>query len=278
MEFELENPLPSCQCCNQDDHHLHSCLFLVESEHMPSLSYSHSLKSSAFSFRQEAVSSILQASSRFDPFLSYLAVNYLDRFLSAKGFPQEKPWVIKLLAVSCISLAVKMMNRTTTDLSLNDIQENVNNGGLIFDTQTIQRMETLILGALQWRMRSVTPFSFIHFFTHYFSKLKDPPLKQALRTRAVEIIFKAQNEVKLVGFKPSVIAASGLLTSCHELFPLQFSCFKDSILSCSYVNKVMEGTVFLFGLRLNFFYSHMLCFVYNCLLYLLRAQFVSEFQ
>ncbi|CAN1232075.1 Putative cyclin-D6-1 [Linum perenne] len=218
---------------------------------MPSLSYSQSLKSSGVSFRQEAVSSILQvqcsASSRFDPFLSYLAVNYLDRFLSTQGFPviincQEKPWVVRLLSISCISLAVKMMNRRAMDFSLNDIQvqklkENLNNGGLIFDAQTIQRMETLILGALKWRMRSVTPFSFIPFFTHYFSKLKDPPLKQALRARAVEIILRAQTEVKLVGFNPSVIAASGLLSACHELFPLQFSCFRDSILSCSYVNK-----------------------------------------
>ncbi|CAN1232073.1 Putative cyclin-D6-1 [Linum perenne] len=195
MEFELENPLTN-------DHLAFSSLFLLESEHMPSLSYSQSLKSSGVSFRQEAVSSILQASSRFDPFLSYLAVNYLDRFLSTQGFP-----------------------------------ENLNNGGLIFDAQTIQRMETLILGALKWRMRSVTPFSFIPFFTHYFSKLKDPPLKQALRARAVEIILRAQTEVKLVGFNPSVIAASGLLSACHELFPLQFSCFRDSILSCSYVNK-----------------------------------------
>ncbi|CAN1843984.1 Putative cyclin-D6-1 [Linum perenne] len=218
---------------------------------MPSLSYSQSLKSSGVSFRQEAVSSILQVQCSvffsFDPFLSYLAVNYLDRFLSTQGFPviikkQEKPWVVRLLAVSCISLAVKMMNRRAMDFSLNDIQvqklkSNLNNGGLIFDAQTIQRMETLILGALKWRMRSVTPFSFIPFFTHYFSKLKDPPLKQALRARAVEIILRAQTEVKLVGFNPSVIAASGLLSACHELFPLQFSCFRDSILSCSYVNK-----------------------------------------
>ncbi|CAN1843987.1 Putative cyclin-D6-1 [Linum perenne] len=181
MEFELENPLTN-------DHLAFSSLFLLESEHMPSLSYSQSLKSSGVSFRQEAVSSILQASSRFDPFLSYLAVNYLDRFLSTQGFPQEKPWVVRLLAVSCISLAVKMMNRRAMDFSLNDIQ-------------------------------------------------KDPPLKQALRARAVEIILRAQTEVKLVGFNPSVIAASGLLSACHELFPLQFSCFRDSILSCSYVNK-----------------------------------------
>ncbi|CAN1232063.1 Putative cyclin-D6-1 [Linum perenne] len=202
MEFELENPLTN-------DHLAFSSLFLLESEHMPSLSYSQSLKSSGVSFRQEAVSSILQfqASSRFDPFLSYLAVNYLDRFLSTQGFPQEKPWVVRLLSISCISLAVKMMNRRAMDFS-----ENLNNGGLIFDAQTIQRMETLILGALKWRMRSVTPFSFIPFFTHYFSKLKDPPLKQALRARAVEIILRAQtgkNKIQKIKIKVIIFAQNG---------------------------------------------------------------------
>ncbi|CAI0550172.1 unnamed protein product [Linum tenue] len=237
MEFDLENPLTS-------HHGIHSdtfpSLFLIESDHMPSLSYSKSVKTPAgigFSFRQDAVTSILQVCCFFDPFLSYLAVNYLDRFLSTQGMPQQKPWVVRLLRVSCVSLAVKMMNRTT-EFSLNDIQGNANHGGLVFDTETIQRMEALILGALKWRMRSVTPFAFLSFFIHYF-KLKDPPLKQALRTRATQTILRAQNEGKMVGFKPSLIAASALLSACHELFPLQFSCYRDAILSCSYVNKEM---------------------------------------
>lgn len=64
-------------------------------------------------------------------------------------------------------------------------------GGFLFDAQTIERMEYLILGALKWRMRSITPFSFISFFISFF-KLKDPPLRRDLKARAVEIIFKAQ--------------------------------------------------------------------------------------
>ncbi|CAL1393936.1 unnamed protein product [Linum trigynum] len=237
MEFDLENPLTSHHGDHSDTS---TSLFLVESDHMPSLSYSKSVRTPAgfaFSFRQEAVSSILQVSCCFDPFLSYLAVNYLDRFLSHQGIPQRKPWVVRLLGVSCVSLAVKMMNRTK-EFSLNDIQGNTNRGGIMFDTETIHRMETLILGALKWRMRSVTPFSFLSFFIHYF-QLKDPPLKQALRARATETILRAQNEGKMVGFKPSLIAASALLSACHELFPLQFSCYRDAILSCSYVNKEM---------------------------------------
>ncbi|CAN1220468.1 Putative cyclin-D6-1 [Linum perenne] len=174
MEFNLENPLTNY------NGELHS-LFFIESEHTPSFSFSLN------SFRHEALSSILQVSCSFNPFLSYLAINYLDRFLSSRGIPQQKPWMVKLLAVSCVSLAAKMMNRTT-NLYLNDIQ--------VY-----------------------------------------PPLLQALRARATQIILRAQNDVKMVGLKPSVIAASALLSACHELFPLQFSCFRNGILGCSCVNK-----------------------------------------
>lgn len=64
--------------------------------------------------------------------------------------------------------------------------------GFIFDAQTINRMEFLILDTLDWRMRSITPFAFVHFFVSSF-ELKDPPLAQALKGRATEIIFKAHN-------------------------------------------------------------------------------------
>jgi cyclin D6 len=64
--------------------------------------------------------------------------------------------------------------------------------GFIFDTQTINRMELLVLDALNWRMRSITPFSFVHFFVSLF-ELKDPSSSQPLIDRATEIIFKAQN-------------------------------------------------------------------------------------
>jgi cyclin D6 len=53
-------------------------------------------------------------------------------------------------------------------------------------------MELLILDTLDWRMRSITPFSFVRFFIS-LSQLKDPALTQTLKDRATEIIFKAQN-------------------------------------------------------------------------------------
>ncbi|KAK3445999.1 hypothetical protein EUGRSUZ_A01768 [Eucalyptus grandis] len=181
MEFDLENPLPLCS-------ETLASLFLVEPDHMPGEQYVRGLRDGGFdvAVRRDIVSSISRLSSRLDPLSSYLAVNYLDRFLSCQSLPHLSPWVLRLLAVCCVSLAAKMRN---TDFSLADFQ---GDGGFVHDSRTIQRMEVLILGALKWRMRSVTPFSFVAFFTSLF-KLKDPPLRQALNARATEIIFKSQN-------------------------------------------------------------------------------------
>lgn len=141
----------------------------------------------------------------------------------------------------------------------------------MFDAQTIRRMELLILGALKWRMRSVTPFSFFNFFISLFS-FKDPALIQALRSRATEIIFKAQNgtsgdifhvcdmshfitweisssfitAINTLEFNPSILAASALLSASHELFPLQFPCFRKAVSSCTHVNKVNYKSGFCF--------------------------------
>lgn len=237
MDFSLENPFTNFhELFNDDDEDstetILESLFLVESDHMPSKSYIKTLKDRDLdnSLRSRAVSSILQFSCKFDPFLSYLAVNYMDRYLSSQEMPQTKPWKLRLLAVSCFSLAAKMRQ---IEFSYTQFQAD---GGLIFDTQTIQRMECLILGALKWRMRSITPFTFLSFFISLF-KLKDLTAQRALKTRASEVIFQAQIDIKLIEFKPSIIAASALLFASRELFPLQFHCFRKAISNCPYVNK-----------------------------------------
>lgn len=232
MEFDLENPLTSLKEYVSDTI---PDLFVSESDHMPSRNFLHCLKTSGFyvSFRQEAISLILQAqySCNYDLFIPYLAVNYMDRFISRQEIPQGKPWILRLLVISCLSLAAKMKNK---HFSISNSQEA--EAGFIFDTQTINRMELLVLDALNWRMRSITPFSFVHFFVSLF-ELKDPSSSQPLKDRATEIIFKAQNEIKFLEFKPSIIAASALLVASNERFPLQFPCFKCSIYSCEFVNE-----------------------------------------
>ncbi|XP_012443489.1 putative cyclin-D6-1 isoform X1 [Gossypium raimondii] len=243
-KFDVEDPLTSLDGHQSDTI---SALFSSESDHMPSYNYFQCLKTSDFyvSFRQEAISLILQAqySSNLDPYTQYLAVNYMDRFISWQEIPQGNPWIVRLLVIACISLAAKMkeIHFSFSDFQTNNIKVRQRDEGFMFDPPAIQRMELLVLDALNWRMRSITPFSFITFFVSLF-QLKDPPLTQALKDRATNIIFQARNEINLLEFKPSIIGASALLLACHELFPLQFPSFETSVLSCEYVNeeKVME--------------------------------------
>ncbi|KAI4331074.1 hypothetical protein MLD38_029297 [Melastoma candidum] len=248
MEFCLEKPLSSSclrgvsakaqqlqQDYQDDDEGSHTSLLLLfstEKDHMLDVQYLTSLKDGEFSdsICRDAISSVSRLSSGSNPLLSYLAINYLNRFLSSQRLKRAEPWVSRLLALSCLSLAAKMLG---VEVPCSLVQ---GNDGLIHDSRTIHRMEFLILGALGWRMRSVTPFSFLPFFSTLF-ELKDEPSRRALRARAIEIILGAQHDVEMLRFKPSLVAASALLSASFELFPVQFQQFRTVIHSCSYVNE-----------------------------------------
>lgn len=60
--------------------------------------------------RREAVEWILKVNAHygFSALTATLAVTYLDRFLLSFHFQREKPWMIQLVAVTCISLAAKV--------------------------------------------------------------------------------------------------------------------------------------------------------------------------
>ncbi|EOA21226.1 hypothetical protein CARUB_v10001575mg [Capsella rubella] len=238
MEFHLEHPLSHSSLHNNnsnDDETAPHSLFLVEFQHMPSSHYFHSLKSSAFllSNRHHAISSILQYSRKFDdPSLTYLAVNYLDRFLSSEDMPQPKPWILKLISLSCVSLSAKMRKPEMS------VSHHLPVEGEFFDAQMIERMENVILGALKWRMRSVTPFSFFSFFISLFELKEDSfALKHSLKSQAIDLTFHLQHDIRFLEFKPSVVAGAALLFASFELCPLQFPCFSNRICQCTYVNK-----------------------------------------
>ncbi|CAL9757713.1 unnamed protein product [Musa acuminata subsp. burmannicoides] len=227
MELDLENPLASADDDEQQRRRASvSALFAAELDH--------SIASTIdIAVRRDAVSLIVQAQftcNDADPFLTYLAVNYVDRFLSKRQIPREKPRIVRLLSVSCLSLASKM---TETHFPLSHFQ---GEEGSPFDSRTIFRMEMLILGALDWRMRSITPFSFLRFFVTFFSPTH-PSLLRALRSRASLTILRAQDEIKMMEFKPSVIAAAALLSAANVLFPSQFPAFRSAISSCEFINR-----------------------------------------
>ncbi|XP_011079045.1 putative cyclin-D6-1 isoform X1 [Sesamum indicum] len=232
-DFHLENPFSNS---NDDGTSFPLRLFHTETAHMPSNTYIQTLSTAPRLRRRRwrIVSLIQYCSLNFDPFSSYLAINYMDRFLSTSRYciPLDgKPWILNLVAVSCVSLALKMRKM---EFSISHFQHD--DVGMILHPHTVERMEMLILGALRWRMRSINPFSFMSFFLSFFH-LEDTKSAQELKERATHIILMAQNDIKLLEFKPSIISASALLSAAYELFPLQLPCSRNSISSCEYVDK-----------------------------------------
>ncbi|KAL3627624.1 hypothetical protein CASFOL_028987 [Castilleja foliolosa] len=231
MELNLQNPLTSHDDLQYDGV---SALFSNESDHSPSLL---SVVSSDFRFsiRRSVFSLLSHARLNYDidPFIVYLSVNYVDRFLSKQQILEKRPWISRILVVASLSLAAKMTN-VDLSISLSNLQREE---GFEFDVQSVHRMEKILLSTLQWRMRSITPFSFLQFFISV-SKIEDSSsLANCLKHRASDIIFNVQQEPKLLEYKPSIISASALLCSIQELSPLALSSSEAAISTCEYVNK-----------------------------------------
>ncbi|XP_060188520.1 putative cyclin-D6-1 [Lycium barbarum] len=229
MKFDLEYPL-------NEKNDAVSVLFDAESDHMPSLFYFKSTDV-RFSIRHQSFTLISQAQFTYnvDRFTAYLAANYIDRFLSKQVVLENKPWIARILVIASLSLAAKMRN---INLSLSHIINPISDSnrdedeGLIFDLQSVHRMESLILTTLNWRLRSITPFAFLQIFNSLF-ELSDVSLSQSLEVRASDIILSSHYEIKLLEYKPSVLAASAFLCAAQELIPHQVSYFLDAIYSKS---------------------------------------------
>ncbi|CAO2826244.1 unnamed protein product [Amaranthus hypochondriacus] len=146
----------------------------------------------------------------FGPLCAYLSVNYLDRFLSAYELPKGKTWMMQLLAVACLSVAAKM-DETDVPLSL-DLQ--VCDSKFVFESKTIQRMELLVLSTLEWRMQSVTPFSFIDYFLYKLNGDVMPP--KSLIFKATQLILSTIKGIDLMEFRPSVIASAVAICVTQE--------------------------------------------------------------
>ncbi|XBI90809.1 hypothetical protein VPH35_028342 [Triticum aestivum] len=213
-EFDLENPFTS-----PADEPIASLLD-AEAHHAPSVS------AAASAVRRDAARFISKV--RYDgelavhPRVAYLALNYVDRFLSKGQLPFErKPWAPRLLAISCLSIAAKMQR--VDAISMDYIQRDEE---FMFDAVTIRRMERVVLGALEWRARSVTPLAFLGFFlSACFPPPRHPALLDAVKERAVDLLLRAQpgTSARSPGMpmpsKPERFALRFIARSTADLFP-----------------------------------------------------------
>ncbi|CAK9160181.1 unnamed protein product [Ilex paraguariensis] len=98
----------------------------------------------------------------------------------------------------------------------------------------IQRMEFLIISALDWRLRSITPLCFLGFFISLLN-INDQHSEQVLKFKAEKIVFRMHRDIEYTQFKPSIIAASAVLAIAKTM--ARYSDFKEAILSSNFVNR-----------------------------------------
>ncbi|MCO5609069.1 hypothetical protein L7F22_063290 [Adiantum nelumboides] len=160
----------------------------------------------------------------FSPVTVALAVNYLDRYLDKSLALSWKSWMMELLSVACLSLAAKMEEvevPVLLDLQACEGLEHT------FEPKTVQRMELNILSALNWRLNSITAFSFVEKVVNCFHLR--PHLKNALMTRTSELLLSTFQERDLLEFEPSLLGVSTLCFALEEILPVQAEQLKLSI-------------------------------------------------
>lgn len=138
---------------------------------------------------------------------AYLAVTYFDRFLVKRSFDRKKSWAIHLLSIACISLASKMEECIVPMLSEYQYDNKR------FCSDTTQKMELLILSTLEWNMNSITPFSYLSSFIYMLGQEYKEEISMS---KAVGFIFAILDDVNLVDFRPSIIAAAAVLAAYNE--------------------------------------------------------------
>ncbi|CAL0320764.1 unnamed protein product [Lupinus luteus] len=183
--------------------------------------------------RGEAVEWILKVNGYygFSTLTATLAVTYLDRFLSSFHFQREKPWMMQLVAVTCISLAAKV-EETQVPLLL-DLQ--VQDTKYMFEAKTIQRMELLVLSTLKWKMHPVTPLSFLD---HIIRRLG---LKTNLHweffRRCEHLLLSVLLDSRFSGCLPSVLATATMLHVIDQIEHRDGLEYKNQLLSVLKISK-----------------------------------------
>merc|ERR1711971_1244891 len=127
----------------------------------------------------------------------FLAVNYLDRFLSLVNIKKSQ---FQLVASVCILLASKFYevdHMTTEQLSaLTDHS---------VSKVELREWEIFVLSVLQWELSAATAHSFIE---HFCNKINNN--NQSIRSQAETIAAQAATDYHFITTKQSVIAAAAL--------------------------------------------------------------------
>ena len=164
------------------------------------------------------------------PEVFFLAVNYLDRFLSTVNIKKSQ---FQLLASVCILLASKF----SQVVSITSEQLVIYTDNLI-TCEMIKDWEIQVLDTLQWEMSASTAHSFLE---HFFNRDCLQHCDKNVRRQAENIAAIAATEYKFITTKQSVIAAAALALAVNRqdgnsLETLAFMKFISRVANCDISN------------------------------------------
>ncbi|TYI99845.1 hypothetical protein E1A91_A13G045700v1 [Gossypium mustelinum] len=207
-------------------------LFAKETEQQPSC-FNVGTDESLAMARREAAEWMLKVNARFgfSTLTAVLSINYLDRFLSTFQFQRDNPWMIQLLAVTCLSLAAKV-EETQVPLLL-DLQ--VEETKYVFEAKTIQRMELLVLSTLKWKMHPITPLSFLD---HIIRRLGlKTHLDWEFLKRCERLLLCVISDSRSIHYLPSVLATATMMHVIDQVELFNPIDYQNQLLSVLKISK-----------------------------------------
>ncbi|XP_015941699.1 cyclin-D4-1 isoform X1 [Arachis duranensis] len=194
----------------------------AEARHMASADYLRRCGDGSVdvSARLDAINWMLkvQAFYEFHPVTAFLSINYMDRFLSLVSLPVRSRWAFQLLSVACLSVAAKMEEpQVPLLLDLQLFQPT-----LLFHPKTLRRMELCLLSNLNWTLRSITPFHYLHYYLTNLPSSSSSFNRLQLLSAASDLILASTRVIKFLEFPPSAVAAAAVLCSAGHHQPHVF--------------------------------------------------------
>ncbi|CAH9131742.1 unnamed protein product [Cuscuta epithymum] len=190
---------------------------LVENErkHMPEPGYADYLQSNTlvYNARFKAVHWIIGSQKRLSlsPESIFCAANYIDRFISLRKCEGWECCIFDLLSIACLYVASKF-NETHLP-SLHAIQmEGIEHP---FEDDLVRRMELSLVEALGWKMKSITPYSYLqlvewnHTLIPCNFTVEDDVLMKTSHA-VTEMLLGLLFDPKFLEFRPSVVAEATL--------------------------------------------------------------------
>ncbi|KAM3342328.1 hypothetical protein P3S68_027294 [Capsicum galapagoense] len=140
----------------------------------------------------------------------YSAVLYVDRFLFERIIAVGQYREVRLLSVTCLSLAAQVVEGIENVPPLAHYPL----GNFVIIVDQIREFELLVRGDLNGHMHYVIPFDFIRFFLSRFCR--DVPSRDYTRMRIDEVIMSALRDVRIMNHRPSVVAAAATLLAVNR--------------------------------------------------------------